>query len=232
MEKRFKTMKERPVTERPYEKCQETGPETLSDGELLAVILRTGSREQSVLEMAWELLSAHPTRKGLLGLCHMDRETLLKIPGIGNIKASQILCMLELSRRIARASVPEDGEFSSPEYIAAYYMEHMRHLEKERVLLLLLDGRHRLLKEIVLSRGTENGALVPVREIFQEVFRYNAATVVLIHNHPSGCPEPSREDMLITRRVREAGDLLGIPLLDHVIIGDNCFISMKEQQLI
>ncbi len=232
MRKRFMTMKERPVTERPYEKCQETGPETLSDGELLAVILRTGTREQSVLEMAWELLEAHPTRKGLLGLCHMDRNMLTQIPGIGQVKASQILCMVELSRRIARASVPEAGEFSSPDYIAAYYMEYMRHLEKERVLLLLLDIRHRLLQEILLSQGTENSAFVPVREIFQEALRHKAVYVILIHNHPSGSPEPSREDLLLTSRVREAGDMVGIPLLDHIIIGDRCYTSLKEQQLI
>lgn len=231
MEKRFRTMKERPVTERPYEKCQETGPETLSDGELLAVILRTGTRQQSVLELAWELLSAHPARKGLLGLCHMDREMLTRIPGIGHVKASQILCLIELSRRIARAAVPRDEEFCSPEIIAAYYMEDLRHLEKERVLLLLLDGRHHLLREIILSKGTENGAEVPVKDIFREALRYGAVNVILIHNHPSGYPEPSRADLMLTGRIREAGEMIGIPLLDHIIIGDKCFISLKEQEL-
>lgn len=232
MEKRFKTMKERPVTERPYEKCQETGPETLSDGELLAVILRTGTRERSVLEMSWELLDSHPSRKGLEGLCHMDREMLEQIPGIGSIKATQILCVIELSKRIARSSMEGAADFNSPEYVAAYYMEHMRHLEKERVLLLLLDGRHRLLRELVLSRGSESSAYVSVKEVFQEAFRCNAVMLVLIHNHPSGYPEPSREDLVLTRRIKDAGDMLGIPLLDHIIIGDRCYTSLKEQKMI
>ena len=232
MEKRYKTMKERPVTERPYEKCQETGPETLSDGELLAVILRTGTREMSVLEMAWALLDAHPSRKGLLGLCHMDREMLTSIPGIGKVKAAQILCLVELSRRIARASNPGKEDFSSPEYIAAYYMEHMRHLEKEQVNLLFLDGRLQLLKELLLSEGCENSAVVSVKSIFQEAFRVRASGVVMIHNHPSGSPEPSRADLVLTRRIKEAGEMLGIPLIDHIIIGDRRFVSLKEQDML
>ena len=232
MEKRFKTMKERPVTERPYEKCQETGPETLSDGELLAVILRTGTKDRSVLEMSWELLDKHPTMKGLEGLCHMSRESLEQIPGIGRVKATQILCVIELSRRIARTSIGGEGDFSSPEYIAAYYMEHMRHLEREQVLLLLLDGRYRLIRELVLSSGTESGALVSVKAVFQEAFRCEAAKLVMIHNHPSGHPEPSREDLVVTRRIKEAGEMMEIPLLDHIIIGDRCFTSLKEQKML
>ena len=232
MEKRFKKMKERPMAERPYEKCQETGPESLSDGELLAVILRTGTRERNVLEMAWELLDAHPSKKGLLGLCHMDREMLTRISGIGKVKATQILCLLELSRRIARISAPGEGEFSSPECVAAYYMEHMRHLEKERVILLLLDERNRMIREIVLSDGSENAAFVSTREIFRKAISCGAARIILIHNHPSGLPEPSREDLTLTRMIKEAGEMMGVPLIDHIIIGDRCFTSLKEKSII
>lgn len=232
MQKRYKTMKERPATERPYEKCLETGPESLSDGELLAVILRAGTRDHNVLEMAWELLEAHPTRKGLLGLCHMNREMLMQIPGIGGVKASQILCLIELSKRIAATSASEEETFSCPEDIAACYMERMRHLEKERVLLLLLDGRQRLLKELTLSEGTESGAPVSTREIFRTALQCGAARVVLMHNHPSGYCEPSREDLLLTQRIQEAGAMVGIELLDHIIIGDKCFTSLKEQGLL
>ena len=230
--KRFVTMKERPESERPYEKCQETGPETLTDGELLAVILRTGIQNKSVLEICWEVLDAHPTCKGLAGLSHLDREMLERIPGVGRVKATQILCIAELSRRIARASVKGDGTFTSPDYIAAYYMEHMRHLEKERVMLLLLDSRHRLIREIILSEGTENTAFVPLKPIFQEALTWKASKFVLIHNHPSGNPEPSREDLLTTRRVKEAGEMVDLPLLDHIIIGDRCYTSLKEQGLL
>ena len=172
MEKRFKTMKERPATERPYEKCLEYGPESLSDGELLAVILRSGTRECSALELAWKILEKHPVYKGIAGLYHMKIGMLKEIPGIGNVKAIEILCILELSKRLSRASVAREADFSSPDYIAAYYMESMRHLEEERVLLLLLDGKHHLMKEVFLSQGTANSAYVSVKSIFIEAFRH------------------------------------------------------------
>ena len=232
MEKRFKTMKERPASERPYEKCQKAGPQALSDGELLAVILRNGTRERSVLEMAWEILDAHPVRKGLLGLCHMNRDMLLAVPGIGNVKATQLLCLIELSRRIARISASSEGEFNSPDQVAAYYMEDMRHLERERVLLILLDAGNRRMNEIILSDGSEHAAFVSVREIFRSALQAGAAGVIMMHNHPSGHPEPSREDLVLTRKIKEAGEMMGIPLLDHIIIGDRCFTSLKETDLL
>ena len=231
MEKQFKKMKERPLSERPYEKCLESGPESLSDGELLAVLLRSGTRDCSSLELAWTILEKHPVYKGIAGLYHLNLPMLKEIPGIGNVKAIEILCVGELSRRLARATVDLDTDFSSPEYVAAYFMENMRHLETEKVMLLLLDGRHRLLKEISLSEGDCNSAIVSVKAIFLEAFRYEASSIILIHNHPSGYPEPSREDLVLTRRVKEAGELLGISWLDHIIIGDRCFVSMREQKM-
>ena len=231
MEKQFKKMKERPLSERPYEKCLESGPESLSDGELLAVLLRSGTRDCSSLELAWTILEKHPVYKGIAGLYHLNLPMLKEIPGIGNVKAIEILCVGELSKRLARASIDLETDFSSPDYIAAYFMESMRHLETEKVMLLLLDGRHRLLKEVSLSKGDTNSAFVSVKGIFLEAFRFEAASIVLIHNHPSGYPEPSREDLVLTRRVKEAGELLGIPLLDHIIIGDRCFVSLREQKM-
>ena len=224
-------MKERPATERPYEKCLEYGAESLTDGELLAVILRCGTRKYSALELAFLLLDRHPVCKGLAGLYRMDFEMLQSISGIGKVKAIEILCVLELSKRLAKASLSQKSDFSSPDYIAAYYMEEMRHLSVEKVKLLLLDGKYRLMKDIYLSKGTANSAWVPLRTIFVEAFRYEAVYLILIHNHPSGCPEPSREDLILTRQVKEAGELLGIPLSDHIIIGDQCFTSMREQKM-
>ena len=129
------------------------------------------------------------------------------------------------------ASIKEESDFSSPDYIAAYYMEDMRHLSIEKVMLLLLDGRHRLMKEILLSKGTANSSWVPVRSIFVEALRCEAVYMILIHNHPSGYPEPSREDLIITKQIKEAGELLGIPLSDHIIIGDKCYTSLREQNM-
>ncbi len=219
MERQSVTMKQRPETERPYEKCLKAGAESLTDGELLAVLIRCGTKNYSALELAFALLY------------HLDMEMLKTIPGIGNVKAIEILCALELSKRLARASIKEESDFSSPEYIASYYMEEMRHLCVEKVMLLLLDGRHRLMKEILLSKGTANSSWVPVRTIFVEALRYEAVYMILIHNHPSGCPEPSREDLVITKQIKEAGELLGIPLSDHIIIGDKCYTSLREQQM-
>ena len=116
------TMKERPETERPYEKCLRAGAESLTDGELLAVIIRCGTRSCTALELAFSLLNRHPVYKGLAGLHHLDIEMLKEIPGIGNVKAIEILCVLELSKRLARASIKEESDFSSPDYIAAYYL--------------------------------------------------------------------------------------------------------------
>jgi len=225
-------MKERPVTERPYEKCLASGAQSLTDGELLAVILRCGTKNLSVLELACLLLEKHPVYKGISGLHHLDYQMLLEIPGIGKVKATNLLCVLELSKRLARSSVAEMYDFSSPENVAAYFMEELRHLEEERVKLLLLNTRQKMIRETTLSAGTTNQAYVPVREIFLAALKHSAAAVLLVHNHPSGEPGPSKEDILLTRRVKEAGELLDIPLLDHVIIGDHCYVSLKEKGLI
>ncbi len=221
-----------PESERPCEKCMAQGPEVLSDGELLAVILRSGTKDCNVLEMAWMILDRHPLYKGIAGLYRMDAAMLKEIPGVGDVKAAEILCVLELSKRLSRATLKRENEFGSPEYVAAYYMESLRHLTTEKVLLLLLDGRNRLLKEIALSEGTSTNAYVSVKSIFTAAFRYEAVHLILLHNHPSGYPEPSRDDLLFTRQVKESGELLGIPLTDHIIIGDCCYISMKEEQML
>lgn len=232
MDRKNMTMKERPQTERPYEKCMESGAESLTDGELLAVILRCGIRNCSALELACKLLEKHPVYEGLAGLHHLDYHTLREIPGIGKVKAVELLCVMELSKRLARASVDRQVEFTSPDYVASFYMEDMRHLESEQVRLLLLNNRSRLIRDVVLSRGTVNQALVPVRDIFVTALRYGAVSLILLHNHPSGDPEPSREDILLTNRLKEAGLMLDIPLVDHIIIGDCCYCSFRERQML
>ncbi len=224
------TMKKRPKSERPYEKCLEHGPESLTDGELLAIILRSGTKSRSSLEVAWDILECHPIYKGLISLHHLDLKTLKQIPGVGDVKAIEILCVSELSKRLSRASVQLDRDFSSPEYIASYYMESMRHLDHEEVFLLLLNGQHRLIREIPLSSGTATSAVISIKQIFMEALRYGAVYIILIHNHPSGITTPSREDIVLTRKVKEAGQLLGIPLSDHIIIGNQCFLSLREEQ--
>ena len=215
--------------ERPYEKCERFGAENLTDAELLAVILRSGTRGENSLDLARRLLHPDFGSTGLRSIHQWTMEHLIRIRGIGKVKAVQILCLSELSKRMAREKAAEGLDFSSPDTIARYSMEDMRHRKREVLKLLLLNTRSRLISEMDVSVGTVDMALVSPRELFLEALHKNAASIILLHNHPSGDPAPSKEDVRITRRVQEAGKLLGIGLLDHIIIGDNCFISLKEK---
>ena len=226
------TMKERPVTERPYEKCLANGARSLSDGELLAVVIRSGTRQSTALDLACQLLDKHPVYKGLSGLHHLDYHQLLEIPGIGKVKAIELLCVLELSKRLAQVSRDAIPDFSSPEKIAGYYMEELRHLDVEQVKLLMLNGKHRLIRDALISTGSATEALVSVKDIFLAALRDGAVYIILMHNHPSGDPEPSQEDILLTRRIMEAGALVGIPLTDHIVIGDRCYVSFRERGIL
>lgn len=218
-----------PKEQRPYEKCKDKGAAALTNQELIAILLRTGSREESALELAGRLLRYSPGEEGLKGLHAMSEEQLMQLPGIGRIKAMQLKCVCELSRRLAKETAGPSAEFTSPQAIASYYMEDMRHKQQEELLLVMLNGRNRRIGESTISKGTVNGSLVSPREIFLEAFRHQAVSIVLLHNHPSGDPTPSEEDKLATNRVQEAGRLVGIELLDHIIIGDGRYISLKEQ---
>lgn len=224
-----KTMKTLPASERPYEKVMEHGAESLSDAELLAVILRTGTRDTSARDLAEEILKlGNPP--GLPGLLHHTLEDYRTIRGIGNVKAVQLSCIAELSRRIWK-SARSGGKFvcSHPASVAEYFMEEMRHREQENLKMLILNTKNVLIKDVDVSKGTVNASLATPRELFIEALRYRGAGILLIHNHPSGDPEPSREDCMFTKRVEEAGKLMGIPLLDHIIIGDSSYVSLKER---
>ena len=225
MEPLKKTMKQFPPEDRPYEKCYEKGAEALSEAELLAVIFRSGTKGMTSLELAREVLSVS---KGLLGLPHFTAAQLTAIHGIGPVKAVQLLCIVELAKRLSRASFPEKIFFSSPEVIANYYMQKLRHMEQEVMVLCALNTKNRLLQDKVVFKGSVRESLIMPREIFLEALKFQAVSVVLLHNHPSGDPTPSRADISVTERLRETGEILGIPLLDHIIIGDNHYISLKE----
>jgi DNA repair protein RadC len=159
-------------------------------------------------------------------------EELRAIPGIGEVKAVKILCLSEIARRIVREKVRREQRFDSAELIAEYYMESMRHLETEETVLLHFDSKMSLLGEDIMTKGTVNGALISPREIFIQALRRGAVRIVLLHNHPSGDPVPSSEDISSTRQIKRAGELLGISLTDHIIIGDLCYCSLKEMGLL
>jgi DNA repair protein RadC len=225
-------IKEMPDEQRPYERCERFGASSLTDIELLAVLLRTGSRGESSLQLAEKLLAPTALRGGIINLHHWTYEKLRQVKGIGKVKAIQMVCLIELAKRLAKADASYELEFSKPSTIAQYYMEDMRHAQQEVMKLLLLNTKSKLIGERDMSIGTINSAVISPRELFVEALQRNAVSIIMLHNHPSGDPTPSKEDILVTRRVGQAGELIGIHLLDHIIIGDNCYISMRERALI
>ena len=212
-------MKDIPNAERPYEKCLKQGAEALSDAELLAVLLRTGTKGENVLALAKRLLY-EDGGAGLLGIHQFSFQSLMKLKGIGKVKAVQILCLSELAKRLSKASVEPRLRFSSSQSVAEYYMEDLRHRNQE------------VIDETNISKGTVNASLVTPRELFVEALKKEAVSMILLHNHPSGDPTPSRDDILTTKRISECGLLIGIELLDHIIIGNNCYVSFQEENLL
>ena len=217
----------------PYERFLRFGPESLTESELLAIILRTGTKDKSALVLAQEVLAlAEPSREGLLGLYDIPLERLQEINGIGEVKAVKLKCITELSRRIASATAREQICMQRPKTVADYYMEQLRHRRTECVVLASVDAKGHLIGDSVMSNGSATMSLISPREIFMEALKRQAVSVILIHNHPSGDPSPSRADTELTGQVAAAGQLLGIPLLDHIIIGDNRYMSFREKELI
>ena len=223
-------MKETIEENRPYEKFMSKGPKALTDSELLAIIIRTGTYEKTSVSLCEAILSL--SKNGIAGLTDLSINELTKLKGIGRVKAIQIKCIAELSRRIAKSSISLKTEFTSPDIIAKYYMEDMRHLKTEHLIVAMLNTKHLLIGDFELSKGTVNSSVASPREAYIEALRSDAVYIVLIHNHPSGDPTPSREDLVATSRMKEAGLIIGITLIDHIIIGDNKYISLKQQGLL
>lgn len=218
---------------RPYEKFKRFGVESLTEAELLAVILRCGTKEEDAETLASHILSLTSAGEGsLLGLHHLSMEQLLAIKGVGEVKAIQIKCVMEFSSRVARSKACAELTFSRSSTVASYYMESLRHKTRECVMLLCLDAKGHLLKEILLSVGTVKASMLSPREVFVEALKAEAVHILLLHNHPSGDPTPSKADLEITESVKELGIKLDIPLIDHIIIGDNKYTSFKEQGLL
>ncbi|MDD6401579.1 MAG: DNA repair protein RadC [Lachnospiraceae bacterium] len=218
--------------EKPYEKALMYGVESLSDAELFAIILKSGTKDISSIDLANKIFNIHPLYKGLVSLKYLHREDLTKIKGIGDIKATIILSLAELSHRLSTKILYDNLQFNSPDSIAKYYIEKCKYLRNECTYLMLFSTAHILIKEILLSKGTVNQALISPREIFIEALRYEAVYIVLVHNHPSGVPEPSLCDIEVTKKIKEAGKLIDINLSDHIIVGNNRYVSMLERGMI
>lgn len=216
----------------PYEKFLTYGSAALTDSELLAILLRTGTRGISACALGEEVLAQTACYgNGLSGLYHIPLKSLQKIDGIGEVKAIQLKTVAELSTRMAQARAKDGLSFRRPDSVADYYMERFRHENVEYILLLLLDCGMRLIEERILSKGTVNASLISPREVYIYALQAQAAGVMLLHNHPGGNPVPSENDFKVTERIRKVGLLTDIPLLDHIIIGDNQYFSFKESKL-
>lgn len=213
----------------PYEKFLRFGAENLTEAELLAIVLRTGTKDNSALQLAEQVLGlAKYPREGLLGLYDVTLEELMSIKGIGMVKAVKLKCLTELSMRISRESAREGLCFTNARTVANYFMESLRHRKTECVILVCLDSKGQLLQEKKLSDGSVNMSLISPREIFLEALQWKAVNILLVHNHPSGDPTPSKTDRELTENVKFIGEKMDIPLLDHIIIGDNRYSSFRE----
>ena len=222
------SIKEWPESERPREKLVQFGPESLSEAELLAILLRVGSRGVTALDLAKKLLSSCTNLRKIGKMTVSDLESW----GLGRARAATIAAAFELVRRYESAGETEQPVFRSPEDVAARYGPRLRDLNHEEFWALLLSSSNQLLREVKVSSGTLNSSLVHPRECFAEAIKARAASVLFLHNHPSGNPEPSQEDLAITRQLTEAGKILGIPVHDHVIIAGSRFASLAERGLL
>ncbi|OLO40538.1 hypothetical protein BTR23_05980 [Alkalihalophilus pseudofirmus] len=226
MTKQSLLIRDVPFHERPRERLLAEGAKFLSNQELLAIILRTGSKEESVLQLAQRVLQKFD---GLMLLKDATVEELQEIKGIGEAKAVEVCAVLELGRRISSLKFDERYVIRSPEDVSRYVMEDMRSLTQEHFVCLYLNTKNHVLHRETIFIGSLNASIVHPREVFKEALRRSAASFICLHNHPSGDPTPSREDIEVTKRLTECGRILGIELLDHVIIGDRTYISLKEK---
>lgn len=225
-------IKDLPVGERPYEKMVKNGPQALSDAELLATIIRSGTKNETSVGLAQRILKGDGSGSGLTFLNDISLEELTKIKGIGRVKAIQIKAVMELAKRISASAVYKDKLYiRSPGDVSRIVMEEMRFLKQESFNVIMLDAKNGMIKNQTVFIGSLTTSLIHPREVFSEAVRRRCASVILVHNHPSGDPTPSEEDVKTTRRLVESGNILGINVVDHVIIGDGRFTSLKEQGL-
>lgn len=213
------------ATDGPRERLAAMGAEALSDAELVALLLRTGAARRDALSLAAGLLRAHG---GLGGLATAEVAELARATGVGVAKSGSLIAALEIGRRLAARRLRPGEPVRGPADVFRHFHARLRQSRHERFYVLLLDGRHRMLREVVVSQGTLTASLVHPREVFRPALREAAAAVVLVHNHPSGDPTPSSEDREITVRLADAGSLVGIPVLDHVVVAERGWTSLCE----
>lgn len=217
-----------PREERPRERLRNYGPSSLSTAELLAIILRTGTQSENVLNLSTRLMSRFG---GLSGLARAGFDELCGVHGFGEAKTAQLKAAFELGRRVVSFQESERPTVQSPQDIANLLQGEMAFLEQEHLRVVLLNTRNRVLSVHEVYKGNANSAMIRPGEVFREAVRANALAIILVHNHPSGDPAPSDDDVQITRQIIDAGKLLDIEVLDHVVLAQRGFVSLKERKL-
>ena len=221
-------IRELPASEQPRERLRDSGPAALSDAELLAILLRVGVQGTNVVQLAQQLLVEH---RGWSGLLRADYSELCRRRGMGQAKAATLKAAMEIGRRLLIAGVDDRPQIKSPADVASLLMLEMSHLDQEHLRAVLLDTKNRVQEIATIYVGSVNSAQVRIGEVFRDAVRRNSTAMIVAHNHPSGDPSPSPEDILVTRQIVEAGKLLDIDVLDHLIIGRGRYVSMRERGL-
>ena len=224
----IKTIKEIPLNDRPREKMAANGAAVLTDAELIAILLRTGTAEKSAIDIASEMTADGGLYKRLAGITRLNELTNIK--GLGQAKAATVLAALEIGRRIASAKPIEKIHLSCPQDVADFLMPRLRYASKEQFVVILLNNKNKVIGTEVVSEGSLSSSIVHPREVYAPAILHHAAAIMVAHNHPSGDPKPSFEDEEVTRMLSRSGKVLGIPMIDHVIIGDGNYYSFLENE--
>lgn len=224
----IKTIKEIPLNDRPREKMAANGAAVLTDAELIAILLRTGTAEKSAIDIASEMTADGGLYKRLAGITRLNELTNIK--GLGQAKAATVLAALEIGRRIASAKPIEKIHLSCPQDVADFLMPRLRYAAKEQFVVILLNNKNKVIGTEVVSEGSLSSSIVHPREVYAPAILHHAAAIMVAHNHPSGDPKPSIEDKEVTRLLLRSGKVLGIPMIDHVIIGDGNYYSFLENE--
>lgn len=224
----IKSIKEIPLNDRPREKMAANGAAVLTDAELIAILLRTGTAEKSAIDIASEMTADGGLYKRLAGITRLNELTNIK--GLGQAKAATVLAALEIGRRIASAKPIEKIHLSCPQDVADFLMPRLRYAAKEQFVVILLNSKNKVIGTEVVSEGSLSSSIVHPREVYAPAILHHAAAIMVAHNHPSGDPKPSFEDEEVTRMLSRSGKVLGIPMIDHVIIGDGNYYSFLENE--
>lgn len=225
-------IKDLPITEKPYEKLESYGAEALSNAELLSVIIKTGTKDRTAIDIAKEILLMDFENQGFGFLKNISLEDLKNIKGLGRVKSIQIKALVEFAVRFSKPNSIRKKVITSPEDVANILMNELKDEPQELIKTLILNNQNELVRIITNAKGSGNSSYIEIKDIFKDAIKSNASKIILVHNHPSGHVTPSQADLELTDRVRVAGELMSIELVDHIIIGNGIFKSLKRDKYI